>query len=226
VPSRPERPIVGLTAKLVSDNGDAYYKLDRNYIDAVRAAGGEPFILPFATSRAESSAWLDRVSGVVLTGGPDINPVRWKEPLHPKAVLMHADKEHSDFLYANESLRRDLPVFAICLGCQEINVALGGSLHQHIEGHEGGKEHAVEVGTSRLRDFVGRSPSVNSYHHQSINRLGKGLNVTARTDGVIEGIESANHRWVVGVQWHPERISSRPEQKKLFRAFVAEARRS
>jgi len=226
VPSRPERPVIGLTAKLISDNGDSYYKLDRNYVDAIRAAGGEPLILPFARDRKESAGWLDRVSGLVLTGGPDINPVRWKEPLHPKAELMHADKETSDFLYANEALRRDAPILAICLGCQEINVALGGSLHQHIEGHEGGKEHPVEVEKSRLGELVGRSPSVNSYHHQSINRLGKGLKATAHTDGVIEGIESEKHRFVVGVQWHPERISSRPEQKKLFSAFVSESARS
>jgi putative glutamine amidotransferase len=219
----PKRPLIGLTAKLASDNGDSFYKLDRKYVDAILAAGGEPLILPFARTKGESSAWLDRVSGVVLTGGPDINPVRWKEPLHPKAVLMHADKETSDFLYANESLRRDAPVLAICLGLQEINVALGGSLHQHIEGHEGGTEHAVEVSKSRLGDLVGRAPSVNSYHHQSIHKLGKGLKATASADGVIEGIESENHRFVVGVQWHPERISSRPEQKKLFAAFVSEA---
>lgn len=221
-----KRPLVGLTAKLAADNGDTYYKLDRNYVEAVLAAGGEPIILPFAGRKPEAARWLDRVAGVVFTGGPDINPVRWSEPLHPKASLMHADKETSDFLYAGEALRRDLPVLAICLGCQEINVALGGSLHQHIEGHDGGKEHGVEVAESKLRDLVGRSPAVNSYHHQAINRLGRGLKVTARTDGVIEAIESKKHRWVVGVQWHPERIASRPEQKKLFRAFVAEAARS
>lgn len=220
------RPLIGLTAKLASDNGDVYYKLDRLYVDAIRAAGGEPLILPFARTKPEASRWLDRVSGVVLTGGPDINPVRWSEPLHPKAVLMHADKETSDFLYAKETLHRDAPILAICLGCQEINVVLGGSLHQHIEGHGGGKEHGVEVGESRLRDLVGRSPSVNSWHHQAINELGKGLKVTARTGGVIEGIESDRHRWVVGVQWHPERIANRPEQKRLFQALVTEANRT
>ena len=221
----PHRPLIGLTAKLVPDGGDAHYKLDRNYVDAVVAAGGEPLILPFVKSEEESGRWLDRVRGVVFTGGPDINPVRWSEPLHPKASLMHADKETSDFLYAGAALRRDVPVLAICLGCQEINVALGGSLHQHIEGHEGGKEHGVEVAESRLRDLAGRSLSVNSYHHQSINRLGEGLKVTARTDGVIEAVESEKHRWVVGVQWHPERIADRREQKKLFAAFVGEALR-
>jgi len=221
----PHRPLIGLTAKLVPDGGDAYYKLDRNYVDAIVAAGGEPLILPFVKSEEESGRWLDRVRGVVFTGGPDINPVRWSEPLHPKASLMHADKETSDFLYAGAALRRDVPVLAICLGCQEINVALGGSLHQHIEGHEGGKEHGVEVTESRLRDLAGRSLSVNSYHHQSINRLGEGLRVTARTDGVIEAVESEKHRWVVGVQWHPERIADRPEQKKLFETFVGESMR-
>ena len=221
-----KRPLIGLTAKLTTDGDDSHYKLDRNYVDAVLAAGGEPLILPFARRKSEASSWLDRVDGVVLTGGPDINPVRWKEPLHPRASLMHPDREASDFLYAGEALRRDAPILAICLGCQEINVALGGSLHQHIEGHEGGRKHDVEVAESKLRDLVGRSPAVNSYHHQSIHRLGRGLKATAHADGVIEAIESEKHRWVVGVQWHPERISSRPEQKKLFRAFIAESARS
>lgn len=221
-----KRPLIGLTAKLAADNGDAYYKLDRKYIDAILAAGGEPLILPFARDAKEASQWIDRIGGLVLTGGPDIHPARWSEPLHPKAVLMNPDKESSDFFYSGEALRRDAPILAICLGCQEINVALGGSLHQHIEGHDGGAEHPVEVSKSRLGDLVGRAPSVNSFHHQAINRLGKGLTVTARTDGVIEGIESENHRFVVGIQWHPERISSRPEQQRLFRAFVSEAHRS
>src|SRR5262245_15847359 len=218
------KPLIGLTAKLAASDGDAHYKLDRNYVDAIVAAGGEPLILPFVARRSDAARWLDRVAGVVLTGGPDINPVRWSEPLHPKAELMHADKETSDFLYAGEAMRRDAPLLGICLGCQEINVALGGSLHQHIEGHEGGREHPVEVGKSQLGDLVGRAPTVNSYHHQAIHKLGKGLKVTARTDGVIEGIESEKHRFVVGVQWHPERIASRPEQKKLFQAFVQAAR--
>jgi putative glutamine amidotransferase len=219
-----KRPLIGLTAKLAADKGDAFYKLDRKYIDAILEAGGEPLILPFARDLKEASQWIDRIGGLVLTGGPDIHPARWSEPLHPRAVLMNPDKETSDFFYAGEALRRDAPILAICLGCQEINVALGGSLHQHIEGHEGGTEHPVEVRESRLRDIVGPSPSVNSFHHQAINRLGKGLKVTARTDGVIEGVESDKHRFVVGVQWHPERIADRPEQKKLFSAFVQAAR--
>ncbi|HEY3226451.1 MAG TPA: type 1 glutamine amidotransferase [Planctomycetota bacterium] len=227
MPSRPSRPVIGLTAKLISDGSDSYYKLDRNYVDAVVAAGGEPLILPFVKSGEEAARWLGRVGGVLFTGGADINPVRWSEPLHPKASLMHSDKEASDFFFAAEALRRDAPILAICLGCQEINVALGGSLHQHIEGHEGGKEHGVEVGESRLRDLVGATPSVNSYHHQAINRLGSGLTATARApDGTIEGFESARHRFVIGVQWHPERIAGRPEQRKLFAALVREAARS
>ncbi|HTF55809.1 MAG TPA: type 1 glutamine amidotransferase [Planctomycetota bacterium] len=226
MPSRPSRPVIGLTAKLISEGTDTFYKLDRNYVDAVVAAGGEPLILPFVKSEEEAARWLDRVRGVLFTGGPDINPVRWSEPLHPKASLMHSDKEASDFHFAAEALRRDAPILAICLGCQEINVALGGSLHQHIEGHEGGKEHGVEVLKSRLRDLVGSAPSVNSYHHQAINRLGAGLKATARApDGTIEGLESSRHRFVVGVQWHPERIADRPEQQKLFRTFVAETAR-
>jgi putative glutamine amidotransferase len=220
------KPLIGLTAKLAGTNGDAHYKLDRHYIESIVAAGGEPFILPFVTTREDASRWLDRVAGIVLTGGPDLNPGRWSEPLHPKTELMHSDKEASDLHFAAEAFRRDVPLLGICLGCQEMNVALGGSLHQHVEGHEGGREHPVEVTGSRLADLVGRAPKVNSYHHQSINRLGTGLTITASADGVVEAVESEKHRFALGVQWHPERISSRPEQHQLFRAFVAETARS
>jgi putative glutamine amidotransferase len=221
-----KRPILGLTARLIADNGDACYQLDRKYVDALVAAGGDPVVLPFVRTAAEAGAWLDRLDGLVLTGGADIDPARWGEPRHEKAKLLHPDKERSDFHFAGEALRRDRPVLAICLGCQVVNVALGGSLHQHIEGHAGGQEHPVEVGVSKLLEIVGRTPTVNSYHHQAVNRVGRDLRVTARAaDGTVEALEGEKNRFVLAVQWHPERIADRPEQGKLFAIFVREAAR-
>ena len=115
-----------------------------------------------------------------------------------------------------------------------MNVALGGSLHQHvcdlpgIAPHGDGAEHPVEMaGSSRTRDAMGAAPRVNSWHHQAVNRPGAGFAITARApDGIIEGMESERHRWVVGVQWHPERIAERPEQSRLLAAFVAAGRRT
>ena len=127
---------------------------------------------------------------------------------------------------------RDQPALAICCGCQQLNVALGGSLHQHVpdlpgvKSHSGGVRHVVAMeGPSRTRDIVGKPrPVVNSWHHQACNRRGAGLQVTARSpDGLIEGLESTRHRFVVAVQWHPERMQDDDRQRSLFRALVAES---
>lgn len=215
------RPLVGLNCKLISENGDVYYKLDRLYVEAIRKAGGTPVLLPLFPP----DELLRRLDGILFTGGGDINPVRWGEKKHPKAVLLHHDKEESDVRAARAALAADRPVLGICLGMQLINVACGGSLHQHIDGHSGGKRHEVGVEDSRMREAVGRRPRVNSYHHQAVNHLGAGLRATAASpDGIVEGIESDRHRWVVGVQWHPERIADQREQMRLFRAFVAACR--
>lgn len=221
------RPLIGINCKLVAEDGDTYWKLDRLYPDAIRKAGGEFLILPFVRTKAEAAAWLDRVDGVLFTGGADIDPARWGEKKHPKAKLLHPEKEASDFFYAEETLRRDAPALCICLGIQLLNVALRGSLHQHIGETHRDARHPVEVADSKLADILGtKRPTVNSYHHQALNRVGAGLRVTAASpDGVIEGTESDSHRFVVAVQWHPERITDQREQLALFRALVAESRR-
>ena len=229
-----KRPLIGINGKLVSDGGDSYFKLDRNYIRAVEGAGGIAVLLPFFAKAAEAKAFLSRLDGVLLTGGPDVNPVRWGEATHPKADLMHADREASDFHILKELLRRDLPALCICAAHQELNVAMGGSLDQHIydrkgvRRHSGGAAHAVElVGKSRTREILGSArPRVNSWHHQAIREVAKGLVVTALSpDGVIEGVEAPERRFLIGVQWHPERLLGERRQRALFEALVAEAGR-
>jgi gamma-glutamyl-gamma-aminobutyrate hydrolase PuuD len=227
------RPLIGITCTLRREDGDRSYVLDVHYVGAVRAAGGEPVLMPFFADAAEARSFLERVDGALFSGGPDLDPARWGEKPHPKAVLVDREKEESDLVAIREALAMDKATLAICLGCQELNVALGGSLHQHLPDvkgtieHRKGAEHAVEIGPSRLRDIVKRrTPRVNSYHHQGIRRVGEGLEVVARAeDGVVEGIEAAGRRFVIGVQWHPERIHDREEQGRIFRAFVAAAGR-
>ncbi|HXX92724.1 MAG TPA: gamma-glutamyl-gamma-aminobutyrate hydrolase family protein [Planctomycetota bacterium] len=230
-----KKPQIGINCKLVSDDGDAYYKLDRNYVDCVLRAGGDPVLMPFFRNPAEARSFLGRLDGMLLTGGPDINPRRFGEKRHPKAVLMHADRESSDFAALREALRLDLPTLAICLACQELNVLLGGSLHQHVEDlpgvkrHSGGVRHVVTLtGSSRTGEILGTAPaSVNSWHHQACRTIGKGLLETARSpDGLVEGLELPSRRFVIGVQWHPERMRDDDRQQRLFRALVDEARRS
>lgn len=217
-------PLVGLNCKLARDkDGDLYYKLDHLYVKAVRRAGGVPVILPFFDTDEAARSYLDRLDGLLLTGGPDLDPRHWGEPVHPRAVLLEPEKEASDLRLARLAVERDLPVLGICLGLQVLNVALRGSLLQHVEGHAEGVSHGVEMlGPSRVAEAVGARPTVNSYHHQVVNRPGRGLRITARSaDGLIEGVEHESCRWVAGVQWHPERMAGAAEQERLFGAFLA-----
>jgi putative glutamine amidotransferase len=228
-----KKPLIGVNTKLIPDrDGDLYHKLDRNYVSRVEEAGGVPVILPVFRRAADAKAYLERLDGVVFTGGPDIDPKRWGEPTHPKAELLHPDRESSDFAALKAALGLDMPVLAICCGAQELNVALGGSLHQHVydlpgvKAHSDGVRHEIELsGTSKTADILGtRRPSVNSYHHQACAKIGRGLRVTAMSpDGLVEGVESERHRWVVGVQWHPERMGDDRRQRRLFSALVAAA---
>jgi putative glutamine amidotransferase len=223
------RPVIGLNCGLITEkSGSTYWRLDQRYPAAVQEAGGDPLVLPFAASREEARAWLDRVDAVIFTGGADIHPSRWGETMvHPKATLLPKEKEDSDFYYAKAAIARDMPILGICLGSQLVNVALGGTLHQHIgETHKEGA-HRVRVAESKLRAVLGKvEPEVNTFHHQAVCELGKGLRVTAQADdGTIEATESDKHRWLVNVQWHPERMTDRPEQAALFRELVAQAKR-
>jgi putative glutamine amidotransferase len=226
------KPLIGINTKLVADGADTYHKLDRNYVTAVERAGGIPAILPLFRTGPDATAYLERLDGMVFTGGPDLDPKRWDEPLHPKADLLHPDREKSDFAAIKAALALDLPVLAICCGCQELNVALGGSLHQHVydlpgvKGHSDGAVHEVALWDSKTRDILGSArPPVNSWHHQACNRIGRGLRITADSrDGLVEGVESTRHRWVVGVQWHPERMQDDRRQRRLFSALVSAAK--
>jgi putative glutamine amidotransferase len=229
-----KKPLIGINCKIITDDGDQYYKLDRNYVRSVEQAGGEPVLMPAFPDAAAVRKFLDRLDGVLFTGGPDINPCRFDQKKHPKADLMHEDREKSDFLALREALKRDLPTLCICCGHQELNVALGGSLHQHVydlpgvKKHSEGATHPVAMtGESRTRDILGvPRPTVNSWHHQAIQKVGRGLVVTAESpDGLIEGVELPDHRFMIGVQWHPERMQNDRRQQSLFRALVAEARK-
>jgi gamma-glutamyl-gamma-aminobutyrate hydrolase PuuD len=228
------RPRIGINCKLVSDGGDTYYKLDRNYAFSVLDAGGTPVLMPFFRTRAEARAFLETLDGVVFTGGPDIDPRRWRARKHPKADLMHPDRERSDFAAIPEALAADRPALFICCGHQELNVALGGSLHQHVgelpdvDRHAGGTTHDVSMtGDSRTREILGKPHlRVNSWHHQACDRVPRALRITSVSpDGLVEGLESPAHRFAIAVQWHPERMRDDARQRRLFRALVAEAAR-
>jgi putative glutamine amidotransferase len=166
-----------------------------------------------------------KISGVLFTGGVDIAPSRYGEKRYGKDIEIDESRDATEFEIAEKAFSLHLPVLGICRGCQLINVFLGGSLFQHIEGHSkvNGKDslHEVEIlEKTRLFGIVNeKTLEVNSAHHQAIKSTGKGLRVSARAmDRTIEGIESSEYPFL-GVQWHPERLDNE-ESTKIFSAFV------
>ena len=232
-----KKPLIGINCNLAAPKGKPQYRLEELYVESVRKAGGVPALLPLFQNAVDARDFVDRLDGVLLTGGGDIHPRRWGgRRKHPKAKLVQPAKEDSDFHLAKAVVRSKTPALGICLGFQVMSIAMGGTLHQHMADLPGilgahtraGTKHVVDLDAdSRLADIMGtRTSCVNSYHHQAVERPGRGLRVTSRSaDGMIESLEIRDGRFLVGVQWHPERMPDRKDQRRLFQALVAEASR-
>ena len=234
------RPVIGINTCLREDErrGLEIY-LYADYADAIEAAGGAPVLLPPLANQRILAAQLRSLEGLLLTGGNDPDSRTWDEALHPRANLEHPRRDAYDRALCRAAVRRKLPVLGICSGAQTISIALGGSLHQHIYDaypravrHHGRKQdgaaHRVRVAQgTRLAQVLGAGlKRVNSSHHQSVNRLGRGLRVSGvcPDDGVVEAIEHRDpERWVIGVQWHPETLRRRRAEQRLFESFMRAA---
>jgi putative glutamine amidotransferase len=196
----------------------------RRYLEALRRAGGDGAVLLPAPS-PDWPALLARFDGLLLLGGGDVDPARYGAThRHAELAGVVAEHDEAELAAVRAALTLGLPVLAICRGLQVLNVALGGTLHQHIEHHRF-VNHPVElVDGSRVAVAMGtRRPSVHSVHHQAVDRLGAGLAVTGtHADGTVEACELAGDGWVVGVQWHPEDTAADdPANQRLFDAFTA-----
>jgi len=203
------------------------------YLDGVTRAGGIAALLPpQPVDDVIAEQVIDRLDGLILTGGKDVNPEAYGHQPHPATEQPARERDAWEFALVGAALRRGLPVLGICRGPQVINVALGGTLHQHLPDVVGHSGHRVADATfaahpariaqgSRLRRLLGESVQTRCYHHQGIDQLGRGLIASATCDGVIEGIEMTGGDFVVGVQWHPEETL---EDLRLFAGLVGAAR--
>ena len=236
------RPLVAVTATTEIIRAALRARLNVAYLDALEAAGLVPVIsTPLAGERAAAEL-LDRVDGLVLSGGEDVDPRHYGARRHPATEEPHASRDAWELALVDAARERRMPVLAICRGMQLLNVALGGTLVQDIpserpstlrhatsaERQRRVHEIACAPGTRLHAAVGGRTLSVNSAHHQAIDRLAPPLQVSARAaDEIIEGVETVERDWwVVGAQWHPEELVGTPEpwDRALFAAFATEVR--
>ncbi len=206
------------------------HTISRFYVEAVTRAGGVPVVLPVLPPGLAPSL-LDRVDGLLLPGGGDVAPSRYGSEPAPETGPPDADRDAWELACAAGALERELPVLAICRGAQVLNVALGGGLVQHVEGHScarrsGEHVHPVHVDPgSRLASVLGAGAlGTNSLHHQAVGNPGAGVRPVAwADDGTVEGFEVEGRPTVVAVQWHPELLAGEPRQQRLFADLVRSA---
>ena len=233
----PRRPLIGITT--YGRGTDDRFRLPAPYVDAVRRAGGVAVLVP---PGGEIGQLLEEVDGWILAGGGDLDPRLYEGRPHATIERVDAERDASEFELAKAIVERDLPALCICRGAQVLNVALGGTLIEHLPDEVGEAiEHRAPAGTgiyprhpvaveagSRLAAIMG-SDRVEpaSWHHQAVRRLASGLVLTARApDGTVEAFEKPDREWLIAVQWHPEVTAGEdPTQQRLFDGLVAAAAR-
>lgn len=234
------KPIIGCTTyrKLSRDTGVPLFGLMQSYVQAISAAGGIPVLIPLGLPAEDLGTVLARVDGLVLPGGGDIEPRRYRGQPHEKVRGVDKDRDRVEIHVARWAAENEKPLLAICRGHQVLNVALGGTMWEDIATQvpaairhdyygtdaRNYRPHAVDLKPgSRLAAIFGTtSVPVNSLHHQAVRDLAPDLQATATAaDGIVEGLEITGHPFGVGVQWHPENlVDDDPAMLDLFRALV------
>ena len=228
------KPVIGITTYLTSARFGVWEEdaalIPAAYVRAIEAAGGRPLLVPPSTDGIDET--LDRLDGLLFSGGSDLDPELYGQESHPETNGVVPERDRAEIALLRTALERDMPVLAVCRGSQVLNVALGGDLVQHLPDVVGDEKHKhtagqfadhevdLEPGT-RVQEILGDHAPVKSHHHQGYGKLGAGLRQSARADdGTIEALEDPERRFAVGVLWHPEA----GEDFALFEALVEEAK--
>ena len=235
-----ERPVIAVVVALWSpDFGEsevqAMHDLTLISVQEVRNAGGRPMVIDSSdhARQATGTSWHEDIDAFIYLGGADVHPGFFSDAdVHKKMAGVDAKADQFCLLSLQRAIDGDAPVLGICRGSQLLNVALGGTILQHIDGHRSDDEagfvdESLDLEPqSKIANVLGRQNiSVRGSHHQSIDETGAGLDVTAYApDGTIEGVEHREKTWVLGLQWHPEEANANAEDRaKIFGAVVAQA---
>ena len=239
------KPIIAITTNgeaerdLSNSYYEKFYYLPKLYVDAIRRAGGVPVLVPH-----HEDAWdsvLAMADGVLVTGGADIHPDEYGgNAEHPNLTTIDRKRDKSELILMEKLVNGDpIPTLAICRGMQVMNIAMGGTLTEHVADIHPEDIHRADDGgwtlqevdvdpKSRLAEIMeANTVNTTSGHHQAVKKLGSNLKVTAQAaDGIIEALEHTELPWMMGVQWHPEITAAEdPTQQRLFDELVAEAAR-
>lgn len=235
-----DRPFIGITASTLQEqpNRDWIFTTS-DYFRAVRRSGGIPVLLPFFDDEAEADQVLNRIDGLLLSGGGDMDPAYFGEQPHPKLGAISPERDVTELALCRAVLRRKMPLLGICRGHQVLAVAAGGTLWQDIPAQVPGAikhrqeaprwypSHTVKAAEgTRLARLFGTEFRVNSYHHQAVKDLPPGwVGSAAAADGLNEAMELPEHPFALSVQWHPENFTGRAYNfDALFGAFVSACR--
>ena len=234
------KPIIGISTNFLTVDSGKFLGMERifvnkDYVEAVEKAGGVPLLLPPVSDPASVKEYIRLCDGFILSGGGDINPLLYGCAPYPKLESVHTGLDHAQALLTEEILKHNKPVLAICRGVQLLNVVLGGTLWQDMSevssptmlhsqiAPRADKIHYVNINKNSIPGkLFGERLAVNSFHHQSLNELGKDLEVVATADdGIIEAVQMKGKKFVVGIQWHPEMLLlNSNEMLPLFQELI------
>lgn len=231
-----EKPIIGITPQY--DYKNNFVRIQANYLKAIKAAGGIPYLLPLEIDNSDLDQIIKQFDGFLFSGGPDIDPFLFNEETIPEGGIVLPERDKLEEAIFNHAYIHNKPMLGICRGLQAFNIFLGGSIYQDIEaqyfhnpsiGHyqksaDPVKTHSVKImPDSLLHQIIPKETiKVNSFHHQAIKTLSPRLKTAALSpDSLIEAAYSLTKTFLLGVQWHPEHLYSfDPNQLALFKAFV------
>lgn len=235
-----KKTLIGISGSVLIDKGGMFpgYKrcyVNEDYVNSIVNANGIPVIIPITQDPSVIASQVELLDGLVLSGGHDVNPLLYNQEPTTKLGEIMPERDTFDFKLLELSKEKQIPIMGICRGMQIINVYHGGSNYQdnsdnentyikHWQGHSPSlATHTITTHEgSKCREMFGEETTVNSFHHQSLNQIGKGLKVVATSkDGVVECIEHMDYPFMIGFQWHPEMMAGNDlKTLNMFKQFV------